>query len=245
MPVSIRADSPSPPSISHEPGNTEMLSMSPPHDVKMRHISQRVEHIGWKNGETPTPESVLQPSISRELGKVSQPPPRAVSPSPQKDEEEAPRRGSMESIINTGMSPPIPPPSTTPLTPPEDPSPTILDDSQDDNKRRSMESIISQGGTKRPRDEEEGDVNPRVAKRPSPPPEKKEEPKPAAPSTPAPASKMVSGFQVGSGMCSHVHTEWFHVLRINSIPLCRCKRIQPLQGQITCTPNQSATLFLP
>lgn len=197
------------------------LSMSPPHEVKMRHISRRVEHINWKSGE---PQVVpLEVDVAAASADVEFAPPPELSPvfgESRTQEEDAPgcrspRRRSMDSIRSTGSkrarddadegdgshdSKRPSPPADADLEAGEDTTPPVSQEDKDTEgsllKRRSMDSIMSAGGTKRRRDDADHDANPREAKRPSPPPEKLQKTPEAAPA-PAATTKLVRSIQPG------------------------------------------------
>ena len=207
--------------VDYDPSCAEpALSMSPPHEVKMRHISRRVEHINWQSGE---PQVVpLEVDVAAASADVEFAPPPEQSPvfgESGTQEEDAPgcrspRRRSMDSIRSTGSkrarddadegdgshdSKRPSPPADADLETGEDTPPVSQEDKDMEGtlpKRRSMDSIMSAGGTKRRRDDADHDANPREAKRPSPPPEKTEKTPEAAPA-PAATSKLVRSVQIG------------------------------------------------
>lgn len=188
------------PSHPHSP----VLSVSPPHDVKVRQISQGVEDMKWQQSL----------ESQQEAGPNSQP---NIAPSQDVDETQS----SIEptQVVCGAGSTPAPSSSfvsvedaTEEAQEAQDIASSLphtrrtseSDDSEPDKglKRKLADRAASLGPesgpsmitpttetAKRPRDDPDQDDNPRVSKRPSPPPEQNKESPPApvsAPETPAP-----------------------------------------------------------
>ena len=153
-------------SNSEDSNASEKLSVrpSPPHEhkVKMRQISQRVEGLQWKNGQngTATPEDNVEGTTTDAVVNGHQATDNtivtddtATVPSLAIDDVAAPANHSSESDGS--------------------------EEKEKGVKRKLFERGASQGlqeeTAKRPRDDASEDANPRVKKRPTPPPESKPE----------------------------------------------------------------------
>ncbi|TFY74209.1 hypothetical protein EWM64_g9802, partial [Hericium alpestre] len=190
--------------VTHEEdGDTEddaPVSGSPPHETKMRQISQGVEDINWKNRH-----KLNQPSLEGDAMSTDVPQPPSPNDMPvmeiHRDHEDA---GPSTAAAGAVQAPPSPQPSVMDLRPDEvqasEPPPTSppsrrssQSESETDKnlKRKLADRAPSQGpmdapkepkarkesvdlSSKRPRDDADEDVNPRETKRPSPPPDKPE-----------------------------------------------------------------------
>ena len=226
------------PSHPHSP----VLSVSPPHDVKVRQISQGVEDIKWQQS--------LEPQPDQDAGLDAQ----ALSIAPSQDQSHI----EATQVVFASQSTSGPPSSFVSVEDAAEEAEEAEDTasslphtrrtSESDGgepekglKRKLADRATSLGAesgpstltpaaetAKRPRDDAHKDGNPRVSKRPSPPPEQHEESAPAPPPK-APAPKPVR-FPVVS---RHVVSTQFvvgrvHVVRFYSVPVCLCQRTERL-----------------
>lgn len=194
-----------------------VLSVSPPHDVKVRQISQGVEDMKWQQG----PQSQQEARSDSQL---------SITPSQDANEMQASIKATQ--AVSESQSAQAPPCSLSSV----DDTTEDVEEAQDTasslpHTRRTSESdggetekglkrkladratslgpesgpstvTPSAETAKRPRDDADKDDNPRVSKRPSPPPEQNDESPPApAPPPETPAPKLVRILLYGVVSC--------------------------------------------
>lgn len=212
------------PSQPHSPA----LSVSPPHEVKVRQISQGVEDMKWQQ----------RLESQQDTGPNSQP---SLAPSQDVDDTQA--QIELTQAVFASQSTSGPPASSASVEEATEEAEEAEDTasslphtrraSESDSgepekglKRKLADRATSTGPesgpstltpvaetAKRPRDDADKDDNPRVSKRPSPPPEQHEEPAPAlvpAPETPAPKPVRILSYH-----SCYIHSTW------SSVDLCR------------------------
>lgn len=203
------------PSHPHSPA----LSVSPPHDVKVRQISQGVEDMKWQQSLESQQESGpdSQPSIapSQDAGETqssieptqevcvsqisTQVPPSSVPPVEDATEEAEEARDIAFSLPHTRRA------SDSDGGEPDKGLKRKLADRAASLGPESGPSTITPTAetAKRPRDDSDKDDNPRVSKRPSPPPEQNGESAPAPAAAPEiPAPKVVRILFHGVMLCA-------------------------------------------
>ncbi|KAI0036189.1 hypothetical protein K488DRAFT_82298 [Vararia minispora EC-137] len=161
------------PDIDAEVPDAEPVSGSPPHETKMRQISQGVEDINWDKKQPPllmTPNTDAVPLAPETTGVVND---SSTTTPPPEDTDDA------TATVAT----------TSPQSPPESSGAAkrLRDGAEDDvNPRQTQQSTPPPADTrphsspkadgneastpKRPRDDADKDDNPRLTKRPTPPP---------------------------------------------------------------------------
>ncbi|TFK48503.1 hypothetical protein OE88DRAFT_1664351 [Heliocybe sulcata] len=156
------------------------LSTSPPHEVKMRQISQGVEDIDMKRSLqatpntmeeapvlplTPEPEEGSTPTDETPAPSLAVEPPSSVRQSPESDtEQDADKVDLKRKMADRAASLEQEEPATKP-------------------RRDSVDSVT--GAAKRPREDADQDDNPRLMKRPTPPPTEDDQPTKQAITPPA------------------------------------------------------------
>ncbi|KAI9458427.1 hypothetical protein BJY52DRAFT_430544 [Lactarius psammicola] len=283
---------------------------SPPQESKVFQISQGVEDISWRNGQstpqtgvdialvTTAPDDAAPPELQAQIETSS---PTSTVPTPEIQNQSSTMKVSVAEVVHPSMpiaeaastasseslsAPPITtvPPAiedghaTTPAiplsqptaTPPRDPdSPPSKELSGDDAGSDSNSTEIKRptqphseidGATKRPREDEDGDVdpNPREPKRASPPPEKDVEKKERptkkkngsdvhTPSTPAsPRAKSGSVFGGGGFLAYAAVTSPFAAVKgpnlfgASSTPAATTTTPTTMTTTITSTPISDA-----
>lgn len=236
------------PSYPHSP----VLGVSPPHDVKVRQISQGVEDMKWQQAPQSQQEarSQSQPSLapSQDAGETqgnieasqavfgsqsTQAPPSLPSCVDDATEDAEEAQDTASSLPHTRRA------SESDGGEPEKGLKRKLADRAASLGPESGPSTATPTAetAKRPRDDSDKDDNPRVSKRPSPPPEQSDEPTPA-PETPAPKLVRTPSWRyaVLTSFAGRVH-----VVRFSSVPVCLCQGTERL---LECSTQQSKTIYV-
>ncbi|KAL4078678.1 hypothetical protein V8B97DRAFT_1932767 [Scleroderma yunnanense] len=192
------------PSHPHSPA----LSVSPPHEVKVRQISQGVEDINWQRHRSLSHNDAEHPGCNLEASDDKEDEQAAPQEGPSQNAEEPPCSlpTTQEVVVEVDEAADIP----SSLPPTRRTSESEGGEPEKGLKRKLADRGTSQGPespsittasaetTKRLRDDGDKDDNPRISKRPSPPPEQREN----APTSTETTTSKLGGFMAYAALAS-------------------------------------------